>query len=133
MQVDIMFSQNSVAPDTLFGIVCSCCIEVMGRTENITRFMNAAPTANAITNSEYGLLGRFPLTLATRILEALKDKPITTNALPGRLPKHWDGSQRAAYGQLWVLEFGGSYVVAEQLSARRVVNVTDESSATPPT
>lgn len=28
-EVDIMFSQNMVVPETLFGVVCSCCIEVM--------------------------------------------------------------------------------------------------------
>ena len=119
-EVDIMFSQNSVVPETLFGIVCSCCIEVMGRPESITKFINAAPAISGISSSNFGLLGRFPESLAARILDALKDKPITTNALPGRLPKRWDGSEYVDYGQLQALEIGRSYVVAEQFSARRV-------------
>lgn len=119
-EVDIMFSQNSVVPATLFGIVCSCCIEVMGRPESITRFMNAAPTIRGISSSNYGLLGRFPESLAARILDALKDKPINTNALLGRLPKRWNGSKHVDYQQLQVLEIGRSYVVAQQFSACRV-------------
>lgn len=119
-EVDIMFSKNSVVPETLFGIVCSCCIEVMGRPESITRFMNAVPTISGISSSSFGLLGRFPESLAARILDALKDKPITTNALPGRPPKRWNGSEYVDYGQLQALEIGSSYVIAEQFSACRV-------------
>lgn len=58
-EVDIMFSHNSIAPEALFGIVCSCCIEVMERPESITRFMNAVPTIRGISSSNFGLLGRF--------------------------------------------------------------------------
>lgn len=119
-EVDIMFSQNLIAPEALFGIVCSCCIEVMGRPESITRFINAVPTVRGISSSNYGLLGRFPQSLAARILEALTNKPITTNALPGRLPKRWDGSKYVDYGQLKALEIGHSYVIAEQFVACRV-------------
>jgi hypothetical protein len=118
--VDIMFSQNSVVPESLFGIVCSCCIEVMGRPESITRFLNAAPTASGICSSNYGLLGRFPESLAARILDALMDKPINTNALPGRLPKRWNGSRHVDYEQLQALEIGRSFVIAERFSACRV-------------
>lgn len=119
-EVDIMFSQNTVVPETLFGIVCSCCIEVMGRPESITRFINAVPTISGIASSNFGLLGRFPESLAVRIIDALKDMPITTNALPGRFPKRWDGSKHVDYGQLQALEIGDSYVVAEQFNACRV-------------
>jgi hypothetical protein len=119
-EVDIMFSQNSVAPEALFGIVCSCCIEVMGRPESIARFINAVPTISGISSSNFGLLGRFPQSLATRILDALIDKPISTNALPSRLPKRWNGSEYVDYGQLQALEVGRSYVVAEQFTACRV-------------
>lgn len=119
-EVDIMFSQNMVVPETLFGIVCSCCIEVMGRPESITRFINAVPTISGIASSNFGLLGRFPESLAIRIIDALKDMPITTNALPGRFPKRWDGSKHVDYEQLQALVIGGSYVVAEQFNACRV-------------
>jgi hypothetical protein len=119
-EVEIMFSQSSVVPETLFGIVCSCCIEVMGRAESITRFINGVPAISGIVSSNFGLLGRFPESLAVRILDALKDKPITTNALPSRLPKHWDGSKHVDYGQLQALEIGRSYVVAKQFNACRV-------------
>jgi hypothetical protein len=118
-EVDIMFSQNSVVPETLFGIVCSCCIEVMDRPESITRFINAIPTISGISSSNFGLLGRFPESLAARILDALKDMPIITNALPGRLPKRWNGSKHVGYGPLKALEIGRSYVVAEGFIACR--------------
>lgn len=119
-QVEIMFFHNSVEPESLFGIVCSCCIEVMGRPESIPRFMNAAPTISGISSSNYGLLGRFPESLAARILDALKDKPINANALPGHLPKRWNGSEHVDYQGLQTLEIGVSYVIAEQFSACRV-------------
>ncbi|MES2151460.1 MAG: hypothetical protein V4508_16915 [Pseudomonadota bacterium] len=119
-EVDITFSQNTVVPETLFGIVCSCCIEVMGRPESITRFMNAVPTISGISSSNFGLLGRFPESLAARILHALKDMPIIAHALPGRLPKRWNGSTHVDYEQLHALEIGPSYVVAEQFEACRV-------------
>lgn len=126
--VDIMFSKNAVAPETLFGIVCSCCMEVMGRPESIVRFMNAAPTIKGISSSNYGLLGRFPESLAKHILEALKDKPVCTNALPGHLPTRWDGSKHVGYGKLQVLEFGRSYIVADQFGASRLQQRSDDSS-----
>lgn len=119
-EVAIMFSQNFVVPETLFGIVCSCCIEVMGRPESITRFINAVPTISGIASSNFGLLGRFPASLAARIIDALKDMPITTSALSSRLPKRWDGSKHVDYGRLQALEIGDSYVVAAQFNACRV-------------
>jgi hypothetical protein len=119
-EVDIMFSQNAMVPETLFGIVCSCCLEVMGRPESITRFINATPTSSGIVSSNFGLLGRFPESLAVRIIDALKGMPIITNALPGRLPKRWDGTKYVSYGQLQALRIGDSYVVAEQFKACRV-------------
>lgn len=118
--VDVMFSKNSVAPEALFGIVCSCCIEVMGRPESIARFINQIPTISGISSSNFGLLGRFPQSLATHIQNALSDRPITTNALPSRLPKRWNGVQYVDYEQLQALEIGLSYVVAEKFIARHV-------------
>lgn len=91
-----------------------------GMPESITRFINAVPTISGIASSNFGLLGRFPESLAVRIIDALKDMPITTIALPGRFPKRWDGSKHVDYGQLQALVIGDSYVVAEQFSACRV-------------
>ena len=117
--VDIMFSQNLIESDALFGIVCSCSIEVMGRLESVTRFINAVPTIRGICSSNYGLLGRFPQSLAARIREALINKPIITNALPGGLPRRWYGSKYVDYGRLKALAIGHSYVIAEQFAACR--------------
>lgn len=113
-----MFSQNALPAELLFGILSSCCIEVIGRSESIPRFINSA-AVNGIVSSNYGLLGHFPETLAMRILDALKDKPILTNALPSNLPKRWDGSQHVDYPPLQALEIGRSYVIAEQFNACR--------------
>lgn len=119
-QVSIMFSQNAMAAETLFGIVCSCCIDVMGRPDSITKFINAAPVISGISSSDYGLLGRFPESLATRIIDSLKDRPIEAKALPGHFPTRWDGKNHVNYQNLSVLEIGRSYVVAEQFCALRV-------------
>jgi hypothetical protein len=118
--VSIMFAQNAMAPETLFGIVCSCCLEMMGRAESIPVFMNGSPALTGIASSQYGLLGQFPESVAKRILDALQDKPIIVNVLPGRHPRRWNGSEHVPYQHLQVLEIGASYVIAQQFSASRV-------------
>ena len=118
-QVQIMFAGNALAAEALLGIVCSCCMEVMGRAETITRFMNGAPTVKGIASSAYGLLGEFPQSLAEQILKALDQKPIQAHALTGWLPVKWDGAQRVSYPRLQIVEIGTSYVIAEQFSACR--------------
>jgi hypothetical protein len=92
----------------------------MGKAETVTRFMNGMATINGVTASEYGLLGRFPQSLAVRILESLADKPIKAHALPGRIPTKWNGNEHLSYPPLQVLEIGTSYVIAEQFSASQV-------------
>lgn len=118
--VPLMFSENGLDPEALFGIVCSCCIEVMGRPESISRFINGEPTARGICSRAYGLLGRFPETLAARIMDACQGRQIRLNILPGFRPMRWDGSARVAYKRLQVLEIGSSYIVADQFCTRRL-------------
>jgi hypothetical protein len=118
-EVAMMFAENAMAPEALLGIVCSCCIEVMGRPESIARYLNATPTLNGIVSSQFGLLGRFPESLAARILDALRDKPIKAHALDGYLPKRWNGSEHVAYKDLLALELDRSYVLAHGFSACR--------------
>lgn len=117
-EMDIMFSQSAVPAELLFGILCSCCMEVMGRPESILQFINSA-AVNGVASAKFGLLGRFPESLAMRILDALKDRPILTSVLPGKFPKQWDGFQYVDYPSLQALEIGHSYVIAEQFSACR--------------
>jgi hypothetical protein len=117
--VSVMFAQNAMAPETLFGIVCSCCIDMMGRADSITWFMNGASAITGVPSSQYGLLGQFPESLARRIRDALQDKPITLNALPGHLATRWNGSEHVPYRDLQVLEIGASYVIARLFSAIR--------------
>ena len=59
------------------------------------------------------LLGRFPASVAERIVEALKDKPIRLNALAGLTPK-WNGSEHIPYSETQALEIERSYVIAER-------------------
>ena len=116
-RLSIMFARNAMAPEALLGIVCSCCIEAMGRPEFITQFINGTATLSGIVSSAFGLLGRFPESLAANILAALKTQPIQAHALPGVTPGSWNGSQYVAYPALRVLNIGGSYVIAERFSA----------------
>ena len=118
-EVELMFSKSSLAPEFLLGVVCSCCVEIMGKPSYIQRFMNLRPTVTGIASSGYGLLGRFPDSVAKRIVGALKGHPISINALPGREPKRWTGSEFVSYPTLMVLEIGESYVIAERFSASR--------------
>jgi hypothetical protein len=117
--VAVMFSENEMAPDLLLGIVCGCFLEVSGTMANVPQCMNGALGIGELTRSKFGLLGRFPESLATRILDALKDKPILVNALPGRRPTRWNGSEHVHYQDLQVLEIGASYVIAQQFNASR--------------
>lgn len=118
-EIELMFSENSLTPEFLLGVVCSCCIEVMEKPGYVQRFMNLRPTVHGIVSSAYGLLGRFPDAVAKCILTALKEQPIRVNALPGRMPKRWTGSEFVSYPALSALEIGESYVIAERFSASR--------------
>lgn len=118
-EVPLMFSRNEMVPEALFGIVCSCCIEVVGRMECLARFINGKTVAHGICGSPYGLLGRFPASVASHILDALQDKPIQVNALAGLMPKRWNGTEHVPYSHLQALEIGQSYVIAERFNARR--------------
>lgn len=119
-QVQVMFARNAMGAEALLGIVCSCCVEVMGQADTVTRFMNGVATVKGIACSEYGLLGRFPQSLALRILESLADKPIEAHALQGWTPTKWNGKANAPYPPLQVLQIGASYVIAEQFTASHV-------------
>lgn len=118
-EVAIMFSQNEMAADLLLGIVCSCFLAASGTMAQVSQCMNGAPTIGELARSRFGLLGHFPESLAMRILDALKDKPILVNALPGRRPTRWNGSEHVHYQALQVLEIGASYVIAQQFDATR--------------
>jgi hypothetical protein len=116
-QLSIMFAPNTMAPEALLGIVCSCCVETMGRADFITQFINGSATVSGIVSSAYGLLGRFPQSLAANILAALRVQPIQAHALPGFMPGSWNGSEYQPYPALRALNIGGSYVIAERFTA----------------
>lgn len=118
-QVEVMFARNAMGAEALLGVVCSCCVEVMGQAETVTRFMNGVATSKGIASSAYGLLGRFPQSVALRILESLADKAIEAHALQGWTPTKWNGKANAPYPPLQVLRIGTSYVIAEQFIASR--------------
>ena len=118
-EVELMFSENACVPAFLLGVVCTSCVEILGRAEYIQRFLNQASTVGGIVNSRYGQLGRFPESIAARIIDALNGQPIRIKALPGRMPKRWNGTEFISYPALKALEIGKSYVIAEQFSAVR--------------
>jgi len=118
-EVDLMFSENSLAPEFLFGLVCSCCIEIMGKPNYIKKLLNLQPTVRGIASSTYGKLGCFPESVANNIVNSLQNQPIKINALPGREPKHWTGSEFLSFPMLKALEIGESYVIGESFSANR--------------
>lgn len=117
-EIDITFSENSLPPEFLFGIICSSCIEIVGRAESVSRFINQAPTAKGISGSKYGSLGRFPEPIADRIIEALKGLTIKASPIAGQVPRRWDGKTYVSYPKLEALELGRSYVIAEKFAAK---------------
>lgn len=117
--VDLMFSENSCDPPTLLGLIFSACVEIFGKAEYLHRFLNQKPTVNGIVSSKFGTLGRFPKSLADRILLALRDQPIKVNPIEVGLPKRWTGTEFISYPSLSVLELGASYVIGERFSAVR--------------
>lgn len=119
LDVPLMFSQNEMASETLFGIVSSTCDEVMGRPEYLARFINGRPHANGICSAPFGLLGRFPASVADAILAAPRARPIQVNALAGFMPTRWNGRERVSYPQPQVLTIGRSYVIAASFDACR--------------
>ncbi|QYF92641.1 hypothetical protein KY495_18140 [Massilia sp. PAMC28688] len=124
-EVSITFSDNDMSPEALLALVTSCCYAVMGDLDCLERGLNGAPSLDGIVRSRYGLLGRFPATLAARIGDSLKDRPIRAGMLPGRLPQRWDGIAHANYPPLQVLELGRSYVIGQQFHAQRALGVEE--------
>ncbi|WP_283172905.1 hypothetical protein [Parathalassolituus penaei] len=116
---DLMFADNSCDPAQLLGIICSCCVEVFGRLEYVHRFLNQRATLEGIVSSKYGLLGRFPLSLAKRIEESFERLPIRVNVLDPRMPRCWTGTEFVPYPKLMVLELGNSFVIGEGFNAVR--------------
>ncbi len=119
LEVDLMFFENECPPALLLGVVASTCMEIMGRPEYIQRFMNQRATVAGIANSRYGLLGRFPESIAAGIASALSEQPIRMDSLSVSVPKRWTGAEFVPYPTLQVLSIGESYVIAERFSAVR--------------
>ena len=120
LEVDIAFSENRLAPEFLFGLLCSKWIEGLGRPERISKLLRTNTNTIAIASSAYGMLGRFPSSIAEAILAGLKGHPIRANALPGTVPARWTGSEFKEYpATISALEIGSSYVIAAGFSACR--------------
>ena len=115
--VDLSFSENSVSPALLLGIVYSCCAETFERTDFISKFINLRPTVSGIASSKFGLLGRFPESVADKILSALEGQPIKISKLPGRIDKQWTGSEFIEHPNLTALMIGASYIIGSEFSA----------------
>ncbi len=118
-EVQLMFSENACEPAYLLGVVCTSCMEVLGRVDYVSRFMNQAATVSGIVSSRFGLLGEFPASVASRIVEALADSSIRINALSGHMPKRWNGTEFVSFPVLAALEIGNCYVIAEKFIAVR--------------
>ena len=120
LEVDIAFSENKLAPEFLFGLVCSKWIEGLGRSERISKLLRSKQNTFAMASSAYGMLGRFPSSIAEAILLGLKGHPIRANPLPGTVPARWNGSEFKEYPPtISALEIGSSYVIAAGFSACR--------------
>lgn len=116
-EVDLMFSENECSPALLLGLIVSSCVEALGKAEYLHRFLNQEPTVNGIVSSKFGKLGRFPKSLAEKIVQALKDQPIRVNSIEIGPPKRWTGTEFIRYPSLKVFELGASYVIGESFSA----------------
>lgn len=84
-EVSITFSDNGMLPEVLLVLVTSCCHAVIGGLDCLERGLNGTPSLDGIASSRYGLLGRFPATLAARIVDALKDRPIRVGNADGTI------------------------------------------------
>lgn len=120
-EVELMFTDNMMPAASLLGLLCSACTEVMGHPRFISRFINQQPTVTGIAGSSYGLLGRFPHSLAKRIIDLTATHSISINAMPGREPRYWNGTEFLCYPPLTVLQTESSYVLANGFSAYQLL------------
>ena len=118
-EVDLSFSKNRICSNELFGIVLSTCFKYLGE-HPVSDLLNQSVSSDGICSSEYGILGRFPESVANEICRLLQDKDISIKQLQSYTPKYWDGEQHKEYpSNLEVLVIGGSYVVGTNFSAVR--------------
>ncbi|MGP9802466.1 hypothetical protein [Rheinheimera sp. NSM] len=92
-EVDVAFSRNSICSDELFGIVATSCFKYPGE-QPLTNWINQQASSQGICSSKYGILGRFPLSVANEITRQLEGKDISVNLLEPRSPKYRDGVQQ---------------------------------------
>lgn len=116
-QIDLMFSKNEIPPAELLGTVLSICLETVGASRYLSRFLNLEPTIKGIVDSEFGLLGRFPEPIVKKIIEALDQKAIRLKSLNKKMPTYLSGSEHVCYPKLQALEIGKSYVIGTKFTA----------------
>jgi len=118
-EVDLSFSKNRICPNELFGIVLSTCFKYLGE-HPVAELINQSVSSDGICSSKYGILGRFPESVANEICRIVQDKDISIKQLQSYTPKYWDGEQHKEYpSNLEALIIGGSYVIGTNFSAVR--------------
>ena len=118
-EIEVAFSKNRLSFHELFGIVASTTFKHLGE-QPISTWLNTNLPFYSICGSEYGVLGKFPLTVANEIVAALSEKPISINFLSQHAPLYWNGKEYIEYPEsLEVLIIGNSYIIGSGFSAVR--------------
>ena len=112
--VDIYFTQNRMPASEILGIAAAACARVLEDFYPVSRFLNAGLGLLGDECGSYGLLGRFPTSIASAILDALPPDLVSAQTLNPRLPSYWDGAAHRPYpNTLEILAFGNSHVVGD--------------------
>jgi len=118
-EVEVAFSKNQLSYFELLGAVSYACFKHLGE-QPISHWLNTIPSAYSICRSEFGILGKFPLSVANELIEVLSNKPISLNFLPQRIPKYWNGNEHTEYPKnLEVLIIENSFIIGTGFSAER--------------
>jgi hypothetical protein len=111
-EVDIYFTQNRMPAREVLGIAAAACACALEDFYPLTRFLNAGLGLLGGECGSHGLLGRFPGSVASAILDALPSDLVSVQALNRRPPSYWDGAEHRPYpSTLEILTFGNSHVV----------------------
>jgi hypothetical protein len=113
-ECDVYFTKNELPAREVLGTVATACAMELGEWHPVTNFLNEDLGLLAGQCGPHGLLGRFPHSVARRILSqfsGLPIEPVLLNEMPSR---YWDGGGWVEYSaQTEVFVFGGSFVIGE--------------------
>ena len=116
-EVEVYFARNRLSAPAILGIAAAACATTLQDFYPVSRFLNGGLGLLSGECGGYGLLGRFPRSVASAIVDAIPSDSLSVRVLNPRLPKYQDGNEHKPYpSTLEIFTFGKTYVIGDGLT-----------------